>query len=685
MLGAHARAAEYKAAMRAQARQASREAEEQKLPPPAAPVSLGAFTRDARPSRNKGNKAYVPLVLEETPEATEATDTEDALLDTPTKKPTPRSDKSASSSSSKPPRVSMPPSTNPPTAPRAMHPSRHAETTPPCAVRAQSLPPYVQRVQLPPPQFMLPAAFAFQQTPVFAQPTFGWNGQIPLLDHTQLSFESPAHWSHASQAYHYPLPPVAQSAPPRAPTPPSPLIATQPAVRPKTPEPVQKRLILGPDDLSPVKQEARMNYRNNFLPQQNATVIHNSVRQQSDFRRPLLNPIRMRDPADNMTSSPSSQGNQTPQQGVSTGRPGLSQRYRSDNSSIAIAQSITLPNPLRQHTDPDAAIEPPVTAIPWNRAPTMRDLTLSNEEDLGQSDRAAKLQKFVAEQQVLSKQGKTVLNNPERKSTASTAPSTTVCTSEGPGPSVTDDEAKFLPPVVRREVLRPPPGLQKPARPFKPSPSTAEFEKPHISAADSELRHSFGVGDDDWFDLKPVSLADRKKMQSAMKRVTDKDSRTYRRDFHLSHRWSFHQDPAVYLEQNPRRSKVVREQIDVLARDYSARLHAAVGGQEPGQGEVDLHAGMVRSAGHTMVNLQEARQENVKPDYFNHNKQVPGHAIDHNVILEDPGSKSLFENSKDDTIARSVRDTRLGRAASGNARATNDGFGLFKQKYGWVE
>lgn len=68
MLGARARAAEYNAAKAASARQASREAEEQKLPPKPVPISLSAFTKNTQPNRNKGAKAYVPLVLEDTPE-----------------------------------------------------------------------------------------------------------------------------------------------------------------------------------------------------------------------------------------------------------------------------------------------------------------------------------------------------------------------------------------------------------------------------------------------------------------------------------------------------------------------------------------------------------------------------------------------------------------------------------------
>lgn len=68
MLGAKAREAEYNAFKAASARQATRAAEELKLPPRPAPISLSAFTRNIQTNRNKGVKAWKPLVLEDSPE-----------------------------------------------------------------------------------------------------------------------------------------------------------------------------------------------------------------------------------------------------------------------------------------------------------------------------------------------------------------------------------------------------------------------------------------------------------------------------------------------------------------------------------------------------------------------------------------------------------------------------------------
>jgi hypothetical protein len=70
-LGAQARAAEYAAATAARARQVSREAEDQKLPPKAAPVSLSALAKAQPTSRNKGPKAWKPLNLDEITESSD--------------------------------------------------------------------------------------------------------------------------------------------------------------------------------------------------------------------------------------------------------------------------------------------------------------------------------------------------------------------------------------------------------------------------------------------------------------------------------------------------------------------------------------------------------------------------------------------------------------------------------------
>src|SRR5271156_3571709 len=70
-LGAQARAAEYAAAAAAKARQVSREAEDQKLPPKATPVSLSALAKAHSTGRNKGPKAWKPLNMDDITESSD--------------------------------------------------------------------------------------------------------------------------------------------------------------------------------------------------------------------------------------------------------------------------------------------------------------------------------------------------------------------------------------------------------------------------------------------------------------------------------------------------------------------------------------------------------------------------------------------------------------------------------------
>jgi hypothetical protein len=83
MLGAQARAAELAAASAAKQRQVSRELEDRLVPPNPA-VSLSAFTKSQAANRNKGNKTWKPLVLDDIDEA------EDTITSTPSGRITPK-------------------------------------------------------------------------------------------------------------------------------------------------------------------------------------------------------------------------------------------------------------------------------------------------------------------------------------------------------------------------------------------------------------------------------------------------------------------------------------------------------------------------------------------------------------------------------------------------------------------
>lgn len=679
MLGAHARAAEYNAAKKAQARQASREAEEQKVPPPAAPISLGAFTRPVT-SRNKGTKAYIPLVLEITPEA-DREPYEDDLAETPTK----RSSKPSTPAT----RLSGTLHTGdristfrnlsfvggpPPTAPRSMIREQAEVRQQPIAAapstyvpRPQSMPVYHDT----PPRFqqhiIIPAQYSFQfglpAPHLIPPPEYTWPSQHPFPNHP----------------YPYPPPPVQPQPQPRLsatifdspagrpvplprsdPQPRRPLEIRRPSEKPshkmpkepeslETPQEQVRRYVFGPDDLSPSKQELKQSARRAQFgagPGGSGTLDRPklALRGSEDIESNVLNPIRMRDPTHAINSSPILKLENRPPAVITT----TPRAFRHGHGESLVpghsSQQGSFPNPLRQFKGMEDDDEGPVTAVPWMRSGNIPDNLLSTDDE-SHYDRAAKMQKFVAVQQSLKQQGKTVLHNPERQYSASVAsqgPSVSIDSTGGPGPALPEEQARNLPQAIHRPTstfLPAPPGLLKPEIPFVPSAEQEQEE------ADRKLRESFGVGSDDWFDLKPPSRSERRKMQAALERVRKKDAKQQPRQAHTTDRWYTDGKAQQLIEEDTRSFPRARERISDVAEDYSIRLHAAVGQVRPAQGEVDVHAGMVRGAGHMFVNLSENLiDQKDGRDYFNRTKKVPESAIDRAALASDPGTTSLFED-----------------------------------------
>ncbi|ETN40067.1 uncharacterized protein HMPREF1541_04342 [Cyphellophora europaea CBS 101466] len=716
MLGAAARAAELRAAQKAQARQASREAEEQRLPPPAAPVSLDAFSRPVA-SRNKGTKAYIPLVLGRTPEADHSVAAGDPT-ETPTKKaPTPSSNPSSSrlgSSNAAPTTRFSQAGTDPPTAPRAMVTREPLQPQP--QPPAPAFPP-------PRPQTM-PAAFhttpphphlAYQQSHMFAgqyhyhtppshhmlppPSNYLWPQQIPIHD-PGFQFHQPPSANHLyphqqlhafdhsrihqvdqfapSADNHQPRRPIEIREPPQEH--PQPLPQDYPCL--KTPETKVRRFVFGPDDLSPTKQELKMSVRGTTPALSSAT--HQRQRE----------PIRMRDPLVPRTEATPTEQENRPLDMPAYTHPGWLAKQSESEDSFSITSSVEMQfaNPLRQYADISSTSEEPVTAVPWMRPGNIPEAILATQDD-GHYDRATKMQKFVAVQQSLSKQGKTVLNNPERNNTASLisqVPSVMMDSISGPGPAVLEEQARYLPPVNQRPERIPiqaPPGLKMPDRPFV---SLLLDEKAMLESrakADDALRKDFGVGTDAWFDLKPPTLSDRKRMQSAMKSVRLKEANRAPPTVHEQHRWYTEDNAKKLMDEDPRPFLRAREHIDYMARDHSTRLHATVGEPQPPNSDVDMHAGMIRGAGHILINLTENLINDKKQDYFYRTKKAPDYAVDRTALVSGAENISLFEDKPSEKYNppnRLARDPRYSNTGGESPREEKSGGnGLHKTKYGW--
>lgn len=650
MLGAQTRAAEYYAAKRASARQASREAEEQKLPPPAAPISLGAYTRSAQPSRNKGLKAYIPLILEQTPEAD--AEAEQSTFETPTRQP-PRSEcESASTSDSSSvtrPRVMLPGLHNVPTMPRGMMVIGGPLNTVNQA-RLQNAPPLQHHVSFPPPPHYHHAGFPYQPEFAFQHHEYAYP-HFPMLHHQPYSYEpqtQPFRPQHTPSDHQSPLVAPSRYEKPKS----CPIDIQRPPSTPQTPQKHKESFVFGPDDMTPPKQEAKLCFRSR-LPSDGKRYRGLSADdyEDSDYDRPLLNPIRFR----GSSSDDSELSSHTPSRSivrrtpVVTSIPRLVQPLRIDTGmhSDTSQQRGIFPNPLRRYTDTDMSSDSPVTAVPWNKVSFDDEPNSSDATHRGRYERSTKMQKFEAVQQVLIKKGKTVLNNPERKTPARVAPisatpmprtpvpvapmpaipvSRTPGAESGPGPSVIEDEVKDLSNATK--YLQPPPGLQKPEFPFVPDMISGS---PDIATADNLNTGSdevFGIVDADWFHVKPVSLQERKDMQSLLRNVRKRDARAFRGSSEEAEISGFRPGAVEWLKRDPRLFQAARQEIDMIAKQYSVRLHAGSRYEMPLEGEVDLAAGLVRGSGGILASLNENLVKGEGSDYFYRTKSVPDSAID---------------------------------------------------------
>jgi hypothetical protein len=534
MLGARARAAEYSAAKKALARQASHDAEEQKLPAAklnpktldAVPLSLGpmslsAFTRSAQSSRNKGSKTFVPLVFDQASDSSAAEpETELGAQQTPSKQQsTPSSLRSsngpASDCSARPrvlmPTTNLPTSSLPPSGPRAML-RRELPTPDPY----QPLPPRPQTMPMSyhtPPRMHQPLMYTesllCHSSPSYGLPqvAYGWPSMPfpgtpfpsgPMQPHTGF-FESPPHLTAHS------APPPGERKPPR------PVEIREPeSPRPATPGVKVERFIFGPDDLSPSKQESKLVIRAQTLGASDPSPSQGSMKQSHDSISP----------------APGRNGNHI-------GRPTPIARPSSTLSDIS--EQTCLPNPLRQYGDVSTESPSPSPPLLWSTSGDIDSKMLTEGDDEETYDRTTKMQKFVAVQQVLSRQGKTVLNNQERTKNVPMphTPNLTDLSVDETEKVLPNDQPGHLAYLLL--LAHPKAASYERARldyALAFDPIEGRLDMPPVRStlipdvhSDIELRHEFAVGEDRWFDLRPVSLSERRKMRRAFEALYAKDAR----------------------------------------------------------------------------------------------------------------------------------------------------------------
>jgi hypothetical protein len=622
MLGAQARAAEYNAPKNLSARQASREAEEQKLPPKPAPISLGAFTRNPSVNRNKGTKHYVPLILSEKDED------EDTTLE-----------ETQSTVSSKEPSAPSEPKDSTPSAPRSTTSSRIKVSLP----RNPAIPIAPRAMRFPGPTAMPPAQMT--QLPMAPQPQPHDNhGFIPMA----LYPGQPGPQTVGMYPYpHYGW--VAHSH-----------IVDQ-AGRPIDVTPEGMRRIgpmMAPTDMTPTKQEQKL------------TMMSHA------YRNPLYAAAPAQLPVYDHSMMP--QPHYAPQPYVEAPMTGYTSHVEYGPQPYLPAPAIPLHHPQLHHSQSDfepeprtAIYDPRVTLDRHNSAPdssvapstpprSMNNLIpaqaqsiLRGQENEEPYDRNLNVQKFLSQPQ---QTGKTVLHNPDLHKSQASQP-----VDDKESEDEIDTPSKPPPTESKPETVRAapekPPGLEEVTSVTnfdhfvpKSSPKFHDNTAKDEMLRDALLQDFFGVGSDDWFDLRPATKFDRHAMQSVLTSVAlDLESPNPLSISSISLDEQRKQTE-VWLHTDPRGMPEVRKEVDRISDEYSvkSKSRASDSDETTATSLSDVEVGLLRGSGHIMTTLAEYAAENSKKtddsfqDYFNRTKKVPEYAIERREA-SDGSSVSLFE------------------------------------------
>ena len=623
MLGAKARAAEYTAAKNASARQASREAEEQKPPPKPVPISLSAYTRNPQVSRNKGTKNWIPLVL---PEADENEDPQldesehstvsvkEQLTSSESKQGTPSGPNLDSASRI---RVVMP-NAAVPIAPRAMR----LQGSPALPANHISSMPHPQPVMHDTSGYIPTALYAAQpggQTVgMFPHPHGAWMYGLPMIDYAGHMLD--------------------------------------------TPEGMRRYgAMMVPTDFTPTKQEQKLDMLSHTYhnPLYGAPGSHHQFYDEGV----LVNGPPLQQPYPDLVMVQNPVGDYS-LRSIHPNAPPVLRRpeppplhYHADGTpepKTAISNPHPHPHLVKHHSLAEPS-DNPVTPRSGDRVRQMQ--THDDKENEEPYDRSKKMQNFMAVQQEAFKTGKTVLHNPElRKNqeakTEVRAEEEAVESTPFEADEVVTEASELRDMPGSRNVPAVPPGLEDVKRDLEFGQLLPE---PPTSGQDQALHEMFGVGTGDWFDLKPVTCNDRKKMLSVMKHTS---VRYEQQDAMFK---SSTKDPKrldeinEWMHTDRRTLHAARDRVDEIAAEHSARLYGPIAGEGErvieGRAE-DIHAGLVRGAGNVMATLTEyigerkQKAEDTERDFFNRTKPVPEYAIERSGLGANLANLSLFEDEK---------------------------------------
>ncbi|OAP56767.1 hypothetical protein AYL99_08879 [Fonsecaea erecta] len=657
MLGARARAAEYHAFKAASARQASREAEENKLPPQPAPVSLSAFTKNPQLNRNKGPKAWKPLILEDTPE-----DDDDSPADNEDTVSTPTRQRGVDGNSS------------------ISHDSDRAQTwreannlssTVPIAPKAM-----LRNTSQAPSPLVNPAPRRTQPHAIIKQAQQG----------SHLSVNSSP--SNVSGISGFPYPGVTwwfDSHGMRVPGP-----AAMPTFFPGQ----YHGNLMAPDDISPSKQENKLaSLSHEYMDTSSGFILpHYPLMPMSGiFGGSMADPVTFAHYEDEGGAGHDSQA--WPFASMPVERP-VMQHVNSDSvvnmdGSISDTSSLLVPNAIRRFSYPNAVGEPMRQgSIAESAAQRIAHqsihptLVLPDEEPY---DRKNKMQSFVAAQQALARTGKTVLHNPDLhrvKASESASPAHT--RSKTTTPERTRHAQTTSPESI--VIRKPPPGFEPHLSPRQViAQCTSKTPSPFNA---SILREIFEVGSDDWLELRPVGKDQRMKMSRVMRICARAQSPDAPLGFLQSAKPGRKESLQNWMQIATRDHKPAtgtRRLFEQVSKECHANRLSIVGGgdgassDDTSNGEIEGAA--IRAVGDIVANLTESAESSESgrgsAGLVCKYKPAPEYAIERGrlLLMGNSGSTSFFEDNTGgfySAPSRIARDPRFRPAGKDTVKVKSE-------------
>jgi len=594
MLGARARAAEYNAFKAASARQASQKAEGEPLPLQPVAVSLGAFTKHTQPSRNKGPKAWIPLVLEDAPdEDTPHSEDHSPSRGTPlqhTREPLQHSDVPDGD-----PATMTDPDASPqahnveklqghipkvfiPTAPKAILTDH--ERRPPTSANPK-IPRGLDSVISQSQQEAVPLSFdgswnRLQRGSGHPYADMLWPSSIAhvsglgqfqgpgqhSLSHfdgtTVPAVDSSVHQEHklAMQAHIYGSTSnsVVDSPLPFSPWP------SPDSVLSSFPDTPDANHLFAWEQDSPISETIHQ-------------PMHPPEGQHYHFTTRLF-------AGENLHSLPVS-ANLDRRRSLSGGRSNHFSWTRLDQSAGHSTREEQV-NPI---TQPDKNGEP--------------------------YDRKNRMQHVVVAQQALTSRGETVFHNPERQEAKEEKAAGAIEREDHWGIERVGLQKKDLSPeeldAVVRAIHQPPPELEQ--------------RKGHLKAAKAEktgrdgdvsLRERFNVGSADWFELKAVTYKERDRMLDAVREVMAMQTHDMKNRLVAQDKPDRSSRLTPWLGTDPRGQSSVRVRIEQIAADYATNAgFSNAANREHGMSSngVDVRAGTVRVVGNVLANLADDMEQ----------------------------------------------------------------------------